>query len=108
MSRRRTSAGFTLMELILVAANIAVLAIIALPTYQDYLVRTHVTEGVTLAAGAQTAKSNHVSSTGRLPKSNAEAGLATNASINGGYVSGVDLASKGQVVVTFNEPKASQ
>jgi len=104
--RQRISAGFTLIELMIVVAIIAILAAIAVPAYQDYLIRAQVTEGMNLGAGAKAAIWDFVSNTGRFPSNNQSAGLAKSASIKGSYVSDVDV-SEGQITVLFQGPKAN-
>ncbi len=51
---KATQNGFTLIELMIVVAIIGILAAIAIPAYQDYTVRSKVTEGINLAGAAET------------------------------------------------------
>lgn len=106
MFRQRLSAGFTLIELMIVVAIIAILAAIAIPAYQDYLVRAQVSEGLVLSSGAKAAVWDFVSNTGRYPLSNQSAGLPSATSISGSYVSSVDVTN-GVIEVLYNGAKAS-
>lgn len=77
-----------------------VLAAIAIPAYQNYIVRSQVTEGMVLAHGAEAAVAEYVSRAGTLPMDNAAAGLADPYTINGHYVTSVRI-DNGMVTITF-------
>jgi type IV pilus assembly protein PilA len=105
---KKMQKGFTLIELMIVVAIIAILAAIAIPAYQNYLIRSQVSEGAVLTDGAKTAVAEYYSNTGKFPGANASAGLALATSIAGKYVSSVDISgTPGQIVATFNGPKAN-
>ena len=66
--------GFTLIELMIVVAIIGILAAIAIPAYQDYIVRSKVTELVTAADACKTSVSEYAQSQNTLPANTTIAG----------------------------------
>ena len=101
-----TQRGFTLIELMIVVAIIAILAAIAIGQYKDYTIRAQVSEGAALADGAKTAVAEYVNNHGRFGSTNQSFGLSTATSIVGTYVTQVD-ASGGVIDVTFGGARAN-
>ena len=92
--------GFTLIELMIVVAIIGILVAIALPAYQDYTIRSKVTEGLSLVAAAKTAVAETYASNGAYPADNATAGLAVATDIKGKYVTSVTVAN-GVITIVY-------
>ena len=100
--------GFTLIELMIVITIIGVLAAVAMPAYQDYVKRAHVSEGMILATAAKTGIVEYHSHNGTFPNgtgnANSATGLASSGSIVGEAVDDVRVLDDGSggIQITFN------
>lgn len=103
---KKLQEGFTLIELMIVVAIIGVLAAVALPAYQNYTRRAHVSEGLTLAAAAKISATEHFTANAKWPSDNSAAGLATASSLHGQAVKSVSV-NESQIIITYNTKVSS-
>jgi type IV pilus assembly protein PilA len=103
--------GFTLIELMIVIAIIGILAAIAIPAYQNYIIRSQVTEGLSLADSWKTAVGEFFANYGSFPSSWSSTGssttIAMQAQSSGKYVGSITVGASGQIIITYNGAAAN-
>jgi type IV pilus assembly protein PilA len=95
--------GFTLIELMIVVAIIGILAAIAIPAYQDYTIRSQVTEGMTLAGDLKASIAEYTAQVGDWPVDMGDLGLGSGGtSKTGRYVQAVDVDT-GTITIQYGK-----
>ncbi len=92
--------GFTLVELLIVISIIAIIATMAAPSFMDRAIRGQLGEAMALSGLATDGVADFYRKKGRMPKTNAEAGLPEAGKIIGNFVTSVNV-SGGSVEVTL-------
>ncbi len=101
MNKHNKQSGFTLIELMIVVAILAILIAYALPAYRDYSVRAKLTEGNAMAAAYKAAVNQGFIKTGTLAGlNNGTHGIAGAAS-TGTCVETIEVVD-GQITISFD------
>jgi type IV pilus assembly protein PilA len=103
--------GFTLIELMIVIAIIGILAAIAIPAYQNYTIRSQVTEGLSLADGWKTSISEYYAQNGSFPTQSSTTGgpgtVAVSGASVGKYVGAIAVQAGGAILITYTGTQAN-
>ncbi|BAV33226.1 fimbrial protein [Sulfuricaulis limicola] len=101
---KKLQQGFTLIELMIVVAIIGILAAIAVPAYQDYTIRSRVSEAASLSGAVRTAIDVAFSEgfdLGSIPTTPESLNISASTSYKSKYVSKVAYTANGTITVTL-------
>jgi type IV pilus assembly protein PilA len=103
---KRFEQGFTLIELMIVVAIIGIIAMIAIPAYQTYLIRSQVAEGLGIVGPVKIALAEYWEEQGAFPADNNVAALEPPASYSGSYVESLTVNGADITILYGNRANA--
>ncbi|HSC76770.1 MAG TPA: pilin [Pseudomonadales bacterium] len=87
----KISTGFTLLEMMIVVAIIAILATLAIPTYLSSVAKDQIVESLALVEQLKLPVDRYWQASGKLPANNLEAGIPAPKKLIGNYVDAIEL-----------------
>ena len=100
---KQMQSGFTLIEMMIVVAILGILACLAIPAYQNYIVRAEVAEGLSMAGDWKNAIGEFYATRRSWPS---QADLTDLAASSGAYVSGITVTS-GVITITYGTARSA-
>ena len=93
--------GFTIIELLIAVAVLGILAAIAVPAYQNYVIRAKISEAILFADNVKTSVAEYYQSMGTMPNNNSQLGLSIN-NTTARYVNGIFVGAGGVITTTVS------